>query len=400
MQRTGDLKLIQELNRSIILKTIQKYGPISRIEIARRNKISSTTVTSAVKILIKQGLVFEEGVGKSTGGRKPILIRFASDIWFIIAVVITNKYIEIAEMSLEAIAKRQKKYNINDLEGKLFVDYLLKSINKFFKAYTDFKKCIGISIITPGTIDIKKAIIIENTKLKLRNVNLKEILEKQFKLKVWLENDANAGVLAEKEYGAYKKFKNLIYITVGDGIGAGIMVNEQIYRGSNGGAGEFGHTSIDLNGISCDCGNRGCLENYISWPVIYSKILHSIAQGKSTMMLKLAKGDKIQITSSIFRYALEKNDQLAIEIIVDVSKYLAIGIINLINLINPNAIILGGEIAHNNYFLVSKIKEIVLKQALKISTDKLKIGLNSLGENFGIIAATSIPLHEMFNFYI
>jgi predicted NBD/HSP70 family sugar kinase len=102
--------------------------------------------------------------------------------------------------------------------------------------------------------------------LKLKNIPLKEMVEKRFKLKTWLENDANAIALAEKQFGAYKKYKNLVYVTIGDGVGAGIIVNGSIFRGCNGGTGEFGHTSIDRNGIYCDCGNRGCLENYVSWP--------------------------------------------------------------------------------------------------------------------------------------
>ena len=252
MQRTGDLKLIQELNRSIILKTIQDNGPISRSEIAKKNKISSTTVTAAVKKLIKQGLVCEEGIGASSGGRKPILIRFSSDSKFIIAVAITNSAIKIAETNLEAKIKRLEIYPVNKLTGKKFIDYLLKSIGHFLEIYSDLRKCIGISVTSPGIISVDKAVIHENTKLKLKNTPLKEIIEKQFKLKVWLENDTNAIVLAEKRFGAYKKSKNLIYITIGDGVGAGIVVDGHIFRGHSGGTGEFCHTSIDRDGIICD----------------------------------------------------------------------------------------------------------------------------------------------------
>src|SRR4030042_176980 len=133
MQRTGDLKLIQELNRSIILKTIQDHGPISRSE--------------------------------------------------------------IAETNLEAKIKRLEIYPVNKLTGKRFIDYLLKSIGRFLEIYSDLRKCIGISVTSPGIISVDKAVIHENTKLKLKNTPLKEIIEKQFKLKVWLENDTNAIVL-------------------------------------------------------------------------------------------------------------------------------------------------------------------------------------------------------------
>ncbi|GAG77240.1 unnamed protein product, partial [marine sediment metagenome] len=108
MQRTGDLKLIQELNRSIILKTIRHYGPISRSEIAKRNKISPTTVTAAVRRLLQQGLVCEDSMGTSSGGRKPILVRFSPESQFIVVVAITNSSIKIAETNLEAKSRKQK----------------------------------------------------------------------------------------------------------------------------------------------------------------------------------------------------------------------------------------------------------------------------------------------------
>ncbi|MBU4314133.1 MAG: ROK family transcriptional regulator [Actinobacteria bacterium] len=400
MQRTGDLKLIQELNRSIILRTIQNYGPISRSEIAKKYKISSTTVTAAVRELIQQGLVYEDGVGKSSGGRKPILIKFFSDSKFIIAVAITNSYIIIAETNLEAKIRRQKKFPVNNLTGKLFIDYLIKSVNQFLKAYPDLTKCIGISITSPGIVDVNKAVICENTKLKLKNIPLKEMMEKQFKLKIWLENDTNAIVLAEKRFGEYRKFKNLIYITIDDGVGAGIVVNEHIFRGCSGGTGEFGHTTIDRNGILCDCGNRGCLENYVNWPAIYSKVLSSIEEGKHTMMLELVKGDINQITPSIFRSALEKNDQLAKEIMTDTAAYLAAGIVNLVNLLNPDIIILGGKVAYDNHFLISQVKKLVFQQALTNLTNRLEICPISLGKDFRIIASAAIPLQEIFHFSI
>jgi len=344
--------------------------------------------------------VCEDGVGVSTGGRKPVLVRFSSDSKFIIAVAITNSSIKIAEMNLKAKVRRQKIFPVYNLTGKLVIDYLLKSIGQFLEEYSDLTKYLGISIISPGIIDVDKGIIYENTKLKLKNIPLKEMVEKQFKLKTWLENDANAIALAEKRLGAYRKFKNLIYITISDGVGAGIIVNGSIFRGRRGGAGEVGHTSIDRNGIPCDCGNTGCLENYINWPAIYSKVLSSVAQGKHTMMLELVKGDINRITPSIFRYALKKDDQLAKEIMEDTATYLATGIVNLVNLFNPDIIILGGKVAYDNRFLLSQVKKLVFQQALTILTNKIEICSTSVRDDFRMIAAATIPLQEIFHFSI
>jgi len=400
MQRTGNLKLIQELNRSIILKTIRHYGPISRSEIAKRNKISPTTVTAAVRELLQEGLVREDSVGTSSGGRKPILIRFSPESGFIIGVAITNSSIEIAEMNLEAKVCKQKIFPVHNLRGELVINYLLKSIGQFLEEYSDLKKCIGISIISPGIIDVDKGIIYENTKLKLKDIPLKEMVGKKFKLKTWLENDANAIALAEKQFGDYKKYKNLVYVTIGDGVGAGIIVNGNIVRGNCGGTGEFGHISIDRNGIYCDCGNKGCLENYVSWPAIYSKLSSLIAQGKHTMMLELAKEDINRVTPSIFLNALEKDDQLAKKIMKEVAGYLATGIVTLVNLLNPDIIIFGGKVAYDNHFLLSRVKKLVFKQALAISANKLEICPTSLGEDFRMTAAATIPLQEIFHFSV
>lgn len=400
MQRTGDLKLIQELNRSIILRTIQNHGPISRAEIAKKNKVSATTVTAAVKELIKQGLVYEDGVGRSSGGRKPTLIKFYPDCKFVIAVAISNSKIIIAETNLEAKISKKKKFPVRNLKGNKFIDYLIQSISQFLKSYTDLTKCIGISITSPGVINAAKGVIYGNTRLELKNIPLRKIIKKQFKLDAWLENDTNAVVLAERKFGKYGKYKNLIYVTVDDGVGAGIAIDGHIYRGSNGASGEFGHITVDRNGILCHCGNKGCLENYINWPSIYSKILSSIKEGKHTMILELSKGDINQITPSIFRSAVEKNDKLAKEITIDIASSLATGIADIVNLLNPGIIILGGKVVYKNHFLISQVKKIVLQQALTNSTDKLEICPISLGKDFKIIASAVIPLLEIFRFSV
>lgn len=400
MKRTGNQKLIQDLNRNIILRTIRHDGPISRSEIARKNGLSPTTVSFAVKEFLKVGLVNEDTIGKSSGGRKPILIRFSPENLFVIGIAITNDELMISKMDLEAQIIKQKIFPISHLTGKLFIEHLVKVIEPFLDECPDLKKCIGISVISPGIIDVQNGIIYENTKLKLRNIHLKEILNKKFKLNIWLENDANAIALAEKQYGAYKKYDNLVYITLGDGVGAGIIVNGSIFRGCIGGAGEFGHTSIDLNGIKCDCGNKGCLENYINWSTIHSKIVSSVTKGKYTVMLELTKGDINQVNHSIFRKALEKGDQLAQEIMEETAVYLSAGITNIVNFLNPEVIILGGKIAYDNHFLISRVKQLVSEKALKIISNKLEICPTSLGEDFRMTAAASIPLQEMFHFYV
>jgi predicted NBD/HSP70 family sugar kinase len=215
-----------------------------------------------------------------------------------------------------------------------------------------------------------------------------------------LDNDVNALVLAEKNFGEFYDYENLMYVTVGEGIGVVIFLNGSIFRGHNGGAGEFGHISIDHRGKPYDCGNIGCLEEYISWPTIYSKIVASIAKRKPTKILSLVNGDLNSVTPIVFRESLEANDPLAIEIIEDVSSYLGAGIVSLVNLFNPHGIILGGELAQNNPLLHKRVKEIISNQGLKHLTKGIEIRSASLGENFDLVGTAEVLLKDIFNFSI
>lgn len=273
--RTGDQKLIQELNRSIILNTIRKMGPISRSEIAKLHKISPTTVTIAVNDMIQQGLVSDMGTGESSGGRKPILVRFCPDNKYLIGVSVTNTHITIAEINLAAEVGRKQDYFHNNFHGENVIACILDSLDSFLSKCEHVEKCIGISIVMPGIIDANRGLIWNNPKLGLENIYLKDLVERRFGLKTWIENDTNSMVLAEKKYGKYGEFSNILFIYVGEGVGVGIFYNGMIFRGFRGGGGEFGHTSVDRKGIPCICGNNGCLENYISWPAVKQRIITS-----------------------------------------------------------------------------------------------------------------------------
>jgi predicted NBD/HSP70 family sugar kinase len=388
VKRTGDLKLIQELNRSIILNMIREFGPISRSEIAKRNQISPSTVASAVKDLIEDGLVCEDGAGASSGGRKPIMVRLSSEKLFLLGVSVTNFNIAVAEMTLQATVRRKHKVDLmpehhgeNVIEDTPHMD-----------------RCIGISIIIPGIVDSARGVVYYNSKLKLSNVALKDTVESCFKLKTWIENDMNAIVLAEKKYGAYSKFHNLLYVNVGGGVGAGIVVNDAILRGSRGGAGEFGHTSVNKTGIQCECGNVGCLENYVSWPAVRSRLKIEAAFNKETRLRQGGDGDLSNLTPADFTKALREGDSMALSVMEETAALLGAGIVNVINLFNPDIVIFGGALVYGNDLMLSAIRTYVIRYALSFSTNFLEICSSSLGENAELIGAASILLQDLFQF--
>ncbi|MDC3417522.1 ROK family transcriptional regulator [Aquibacillus salsiterrae] len=400
-QRTGDLKLIQELNRSIILDTIRKKGPISRSEIAKKIDLSPTTVTSAVNDLINEQLVYEDGVGSSSGGRKPVLLRFNPSAYSIVVVSISNSYIKIGDMDLEGKINRKEVYPTNQAQGEEIVQFVLMVINQFIDTKIDLERCQGISIITPGIVDSDKGIISYNSKLNLYNIPLKELVEENTNLPAFVDNDVNAFVLAENYFGQFSQYRDLLYITIGEGVGSGIMVNRAIFRGFKGSSGELGHTSIVQGGIRCECGNQGCLENYVNWPSIYSKIVSAImTKGRTTLIKDIVGNDLSKIKPKVFVEAVNKKDGLAIEILEDVTNHLSVAITNTMHLFNPEVVILSGDIVQDNLHFLDKIRKTVSGSVIPILKQDVNIQSTSLGTEFELLGAAAVLLHGKFQFQI
>ncbi|MGN7359906.1 ROK family transcriptional regulator [Paenibacillus sp. SAF-054] len=396
--RKGDLKLVQELNRSIILNQIRSKGPISRISLAKECRISPSTVASAVQELIKEGYVSELGEGESSGGRKPILLQFAPDNHFIIAAAVTNSSIEIAELNLEARLRRKRVKLTGGAKGDQVIRLMTEELDLFMKETVSLDSCVGIAVTVPGIVNVEQGIVNYNSKLRLDHVPLQAILEGRFGLRTWIENDANAAVLAERRFGGWGEHQDLMYIVVDEGVGAGILVNDQVLRGSSGGAGEFGHTSISRSGIRCECGNVGCLENEISWPAVYSRIVAGISSGRSTLMNELCRGNISEIRPSIYKEAIRLGDPFALDINEEIAGHLSAGIMNMVNLLNPGVIILDGSLVCDNPALLGQVRDHVHKHGMRISKDGIVIAPSLLGPDAGLIGGAAVVLRHIFRF--
>lgn len=395
--KKGDYKLIQALNRSKVLNKIRTEGPISRIELAKKNRLSPSTVASAVQELIKEGYVSEIGTGSSSGGRKPILLKFNPDNHYLFAAAITNSFMILAQMNLEARVLRKERYSIEGLQGEAVIERLLNLMDDFIEGQDELERCVGISLTVPGIVSDSQGVVHYNTKLRMTNVPLRQIFEDRYGMRTWVENDMNSVVLAERRFGHYA-FANMIYISIGDGLGSGILINDYLLRGKHGGAGEFGHTSVNRSGIRCECGNVGCLDGYISWIAVYSRIITAIATGRPTLIQELSGGDYSKIIPSVYKEALRREDKLARDLNEEVAEHLGAAIVNLVNMFNPEALILGGEMAHGNPELLEMVRKYIDRHGMPTLKDDLVFGLASLGEEDQLIGAASVLLQDLFGF--
>ena len=255
-------------------------------------------------------------------------------------------------------------------QGKaVVIENILKAISLIVKS-KKFKKIPPIGVGCPSPLNHSTGVIGDTLNLPLKGVNIKETIKKRFRTQVVLNNDANCFILGEALFGAGKECKNLVGITLGSGVGGGIIINKELYHGK-GNAGELGHMTIKLNGMIASCGNDGCIEEYVS--------------RRGLMRLAESFGMRVEEPIDIYNLALKKNSS-AIHLFREMGIYLGISITNLVNAFDPDKIILGGGISGAWGFFSHSLKDEVKKRAL----NKVNIVKGRLGKNAGIIGAAAL----------
>jgi glucokinase len=266
-----------------------------------------------------------------------------------------------------------------------------------FEIYNRLKtvcpKIVSVVIGIAGLVDSKKGIVIFSPNLKWANVKLKDILSTKIVEPIFIDNDANLATFGIYKYELKGQYDTVVCFTLGTGVGGGIIINKKLFNGSNGLAGELGHTTIIPNGKKCNCGNKGCLERYVGGQWFIKTAIEKIKQNKKSLILSLA-GNKIKnITPQTIFLAAQKNDFVAKKLWQEYGKYLGIAVANVINTINPEIIIFTGGIANANRYFISSLKSEVENRVFPIKNKKgfnlsaVKFHICSNPQNFGILGA-------------
>jgi len=249
----------------------------------------------------------------------------------------------------------------------------------------------GIGIGTPGLVDSRKGIVYSLTNIPgWDRVFLKKLLERSTRLPVFVDNDVNLMALGELKFGAGIGVKNLICLTLGTGVGGGIIIDGRLYRGTTLSAGEIGHISINENGPRCNCGGRGCLERYVGNRYIVALATRKIRRGKKTIVTKLVNNDLSRITPFVLSTAARRGDELAISIWQEMGKHLGVALSGVVNLLNPEVIVIGGGVANAGKVLFDALRKTVRERAMEIPVKAVKIVRGKLGQDAGIIGAVAL----------
>lgn len=256
-------------------------------------------------------------------------------------------------------------------------------------------KISGIGIAAPGPLSVSEGKIIYAASLGWRNVPICDLIYSEFKIFTCLENDANAAAYGEALIGAGKDYNSVVYITVSTGIGCGIIINKEIYHGKHDSAGELGHICIEYDGRKCSCGNKGCLQAYASGTAIKQLAEERIAEGNPSVILELSKKIGKDISADIVEKAAREGDKLAMEIWSQVGRKLGQGISILMQILDPDIVVIGGGVMRAWDLFYQEMVEIVKKQIYECFHDDMVIVPAKLGEEAGIIGVALITLKKL-----
>lgn len=362
-------------------------GELTIPSISKELDLSMPTTNKLISYLYDRNYIINAGKGEKNEGRPPSLYKVNNNIGFFMGVDIKKDFIHISLMDFggDILKNKSCKYNIeNSYKG---IKDLCNLINDTFREWEVNKtllKYIGINI--PGRIHSEEGM--SYTYFSFLEDPITEVLEYELNHKIVIENDTRAMFIGELFQEKYKE-KNIVFINIGWGLGSALLVNGEIVRGKYGYAGELGHFYAYDNEVLCHCGKKGCLETEVSGSALYRKLMESLKNGKSSILSKkFNSNDRISLSDIID--ATNSEDLLCIDIVENIGSELGKHVANLINLLNPELIIIGGSIAATGDYFFLPLKSSVKKYTLKIVNKHTNIVLSKLNENTGSIGACFI----------
>ena len=381
---TADQMLVKKINQKLILKEIVANSPISRAKLSETTGLNKSTVSSQVNTLIEKNLIFEIGQGQSSGGRKPVMLVFNKNAGYSIGIDIGVDYINSILTDLKGNIVLEDYQHLEGQSAGELKDVLFIKIKQFIAQMPESPYgLVGIGLCVPGLVNTEQKIIFTPNLEWDYTLDIKSLIEQEFKVPVFLENEANAGAFGEKEFGAAKNFDNLVFVSVHTGIGVGIIINNELYRGVRGFAGEMGHLTIDLNGLKCSCGNRGCWELYASEKALLKSL--------SKQQEKLSNQDIIQLAND--------NNPEILMALQQFGFYLGIGLTSILNTFNPQAVIIRNNIVEALPMVLNSVKNSVSSRTYQQLENNYELLVSSLGKHAPALGANSIAIEHFLEMF-
>lgn len=383
-----NLEAVQVMNRKLLLKLLQQNTICSRANLAGQTGLKQATITNIINDFISWGLVEETGIIEGNKGRRAIGIRLKGDSFYVIGIRLSRKYFEIGIFTLmgELVGEKCKR-DLVETRPEIVMDAMQKIIEDMLEKNLE-KRVVAIGVSVPGPYYFNEGIIETITNFRgWKKVPIKRELQRRFPLPVIIDHDANAGVLAECSFKIDpERYRTVVYVAVGQGIGAGVFHNGNIFRGAAGIAGEIGHASVNINGPQCECGGRGCLTLYVS-TITFLENVNEVLQ-KLGMPAVERFDDLIE--------KIQGRDANVYPEFKSMMRYLSAGITNLIYSYNPGLIIIGDEMSRVGEQVIEEIKENMSQIVERKVIDHAELRLTSFKMDPAFVGAAELAVDYAF----
>jgi predicted NBD/HSP70 family sugar kinase len=376
-----------------VIQTLRIHGPVSRIELTRLTGLSRATISLVISDLMASGLVRETEQRYSTGGRPATLLELTSDSKVMIGADFSSQSWILGAFDLLGNIVQKSVIPVGSNAPEIVIRALAEAVNEFVDRLEDKPlKMIGLGM--PGLADVHRGIIRSAADLGWNGVEITREIQELIGWPSVVLNRHRARGLAECRFGAARDYKEVIYIGIGTGIAAGIFNNRQLLSGTLGGAGELGHVTVIPNGPLCPCGNRGCLQQLATGPAIEQNVRMLIRSGKHSVVYPQCRNDLQLVDAELICKCADQGDALCREVIGEAAGYVGIAMANLVNVLNPEAIILGGPIPISSEYFVNTATQVMRQRAMSPLADQVAVSTASCGEIGGALGAANYALDQ------
>ncbi|MFW6370443.1 MAG: ROK family protein [Bacteroidota bacterium] len=377
-----------------ILKAFYFHGPMSNSKLSGIIKLSTPKINSLLVELIEEGLVKELGRGDSSGGRRPNIYHLVADSFYVagITININRTIISVFNSSNSPICEPRIVHVKMQSDFKIFLRVSEEFNKMLHENNIDKEKVLAVGIELPGLINLKQDI---NKTYFPEVENLSGKLQEVFDLPVVISHDAKLRAFAEQHFGLAKNKKNVLLVQVDWGLGLGIIINGKLYTGKSGYSGEFGHLPIVDNGVLCSCGKQGCLETIVSANAIARMAVQGLKAGHSSLIRELVQDELEKVDISVVIDAANRGDQFAISVINEAAHWLGKGIVYLIQIFNPELIVLGGRVSEAGELITAPVQQAINTFSNRDISNDTVIRFSELGQKSGPIGAAAYALDRI-----
>jgi len=338
--KSADRFLIRSINQSILLNLIRGHTPISRPQLATLSGLSQATVIKITNSLIDRHLILEKEYAESTGGRRAGLLEINPEGGFAVGLMAqpTSLTAVILNLNSDPVYSQQWDIAMRDNYPQA-IDLVAQCLEeRFSKSGISREKIIGVGLGMGGLIDAEHGCCVDSWIMNWQNVEISRPLEDRLRIPVFLDNDINCLAIYEKLFGQGQPYHHFLVVAVGRGVGLGIVINDDLYRGASGGAGEFGHTAVTTEGRLCACGNSGCLETYVSDAGIVKNYLEYVRSNTYSLEMGVQ-----ELTTHEVLGLARNGDEAAKAAFHRAGILLGVSLANLVNIFNPECVVLSGH---------------------------------------------------------